>query len=151
MTILLDALSALGLLVKNGNKYQTEMSAVPLLAGSSPDSVLPVALHMCTLWRTWSSLTDVVLGTPPAQMKEQGCISYELFQDINNQNIFSFIEAWENQDALDMHMKSAHFQKIVPEMALLREKPAEINVYRLVLQEGNGGRPDPGRQANRSR
>lgn len=65
--------------------------------------------------------------------KEQGCISYELFQDINNQNIFSFIEAWENQDALDMHMKSAHFQKIVPEMVLLREKPSEINVYRLVL------------------
>jgi quinol monooxygenase YgiN len=65
--------------------------------------------------------------------KEQGCISYELFQDINNQNIFSFIETWENQDALDIHLKSAHFHKIVREMALLREKPSEINIYRLVL------------------
>ena len=65
--------------------------------------------------------------------KEQGCVSYELFQDIQNQNVFSFIEAWENQDLLDRHMTSEHFQRIVPQMASLREKPAEINVYRLVL------------------
>jgi quinol monooxygenase YgiN len=65
--------------------------------------------------------------------KEKGCISYELFQDVQHHNIFTFIEAWENQDVLDRHMKSVHFQKIVPQMAQLREKPSEINVYRLVL------------------
>jgi ubiquinone/menaquinone biosynthesis C-methylase UbiE len=75
MTILLDALSAIGLLVKDGDKYQTEMSAAPLLTASSPNSLLPVALHMCTLWQTWSKLTDVVLGKPPAQMKEQGALA----------------------------------------------------------------------------
>jgi quinol monooxygenase YgiN len=65
--------------------------------------------------------------------KEEGCVSYELFQDVEHHNIFTFIEAWVNQDALDRHMKSAHFQRIVPQMALLRENPSEINVYRLVL------------------
>lgn len=75
MTIMLDALAALGLLIKNNEKYQTEMSIAPLLTSNSPNSVLPVALHMCTLWQTWSRLTDVVLGKPPAQMKEQGALA----------------------------------------------------------------------------
>jgi ubiquinone/menaquinone biosynthesis C-methylase UbiE len=75
MTILLDALSSLGLLVKTDDKYQTEMSLAPLLSSNSPNSILPMALHMCTLWKTWSKLTDVVMGEPPAQMKEQGALA----------------------------------------------------------------------------
>jgi ubiquinone/menaquinone biosynthesis C-methylase UbiE len=75
MTILLDALSSLGLLVKNDDKYQTEKSASPLLTDNSPDSILPMALHMCTLWQSWSKLTDVVLGKPPAQMTEKGALA----------------------------------------------------------------------------
>jgi ubiquinone/menaquinone biosynthesis C-methylase UbiE len=75
MTILLDALSALGFLIKNGKKYQTEMSLVPLLTSNSPNSLLPMALHMCKQWQTWSKLTDVVLGKPPARMKEQGALA----------------------------------------------------------------------------
>jgi ubiquinone/menaquinone biosynthesis C-methylase UbiE len=78
MTILLDALSALGLIVKNGKKYQTETSVAPLLTSSSKDSILPMALHMCTLWKTWSRLTDVVMGaTPPARIKERGALAKE--------------------------------------------------------------------------
>lgn len=75
MTIMLDALASLGLLIKNNEKYQTEMSIAPLLTSNSPNSVLPVALHMCTLWQTWSRVTDVVLGKPPAKMKEQGALA----------------------------------------------------------------------------
>jgi len=65
--------------------------------------------------------------------KEEGCISYELFQDIEHYNICTFIEAWEDRDALGRHMKSAHYERIVPQMAQMKEKPSEINVYRLVL------------------
>jgi quinol monooxygenase YgiN len=65
--------------------------------------------------------------------KEQGCISYELFQDIEHQNICTFIEAWEDEEALGRHMKSAHFERIVPRMAQLKEKQSEVNVYQLVF------------------
>jgi quinol monooxygenase YgiN len=65
--------------------------------------------------------------------KEQGCITYELFQDINHPDICSFIEAWEDMEALGRHMKSAHYERIVPQMAQLKEKPSEVNVYRLVF------------------
>lgn len=65
--------------------------------------------------------------------KEAGCISYQLFQDIKNAKVFTFIEEWESEDALNKHMSSKHFQEIVPKLAQLREQNSEINIYRLVL------------------
>jgi len=66
MAILLDSLCALGYLVKQDAKYQTESSAVPLLTGDSAQTMLPMVLHMGTLWQTWSKLTDLVLGKASA-------------------------------------------------------------------------------------
>jgi quinol monooxygenase YgiN len=65
--------------------------------------------------------------------KEQGCIAYELFQDIERHNVCTFIEAWEDQESLGRHMKSAHFERIVPQMAQLKDKQSEVNVYQLVF------------------
>jgi len=66
MTILLDALSALGYLVKQDSSYQTEPSAASLLVRDCAQSMLPMVLHMGTLWQTWSRLTDIVLGKAEA-------------------------------------------------------------------------------------
>ena len=60
VTILLDALAAMGLLIKKEGRYQTESSAAPLLSSDSPDSVLPMVLHAAHLWKTWSRLTSIV-------------------------------------------------------------------------------------------
>ena len=62
LTILLDALAAMGLLVKKAGAYQTEPSAVKWLASDSPESVLPMILHSSSLWERWSALTKVVAG-----------------------------------------------------------------------------------------
>ncbi len=75
MAILLDALTSLGILVKTDGKYQTEASAASLLAGDLSESVLPMVLHLSTLWQTWSRLTDVVLGKPGASLKGQGALA----------------------------------------------------------------------------
>jgi ubiquinone/menaquinone biosynthesis C-methylase UbiE len=75
-------------LLKNYNTYQTEPPVAPFLTSGSPDSILPMALHMCTLWKTWSGLTDVVLGKPPVHMKEQGALAGD--------HIKSFIGAMHN-------------------------------------------------------
>jgi quinol monooxygenase YgiN len=56
-----------------------------------------------------------------------------LFQDIDHPNICSFIEAWTDQEALGRHMNSAHYGRIVPRMAQLKEKQSEVNVYQLVF------------------
>lgn len=64
---------------------------------------------------------------------EEGCITYQLFQDINDSSIYTFIEEWTDQKSLDTHMKSEHFQEIVPKLGEFQEGSGEINVYRLVI------------------
>lgn len=67
LSVLLDAVAAMGFLVKKGQTYQCESSVSRLLAGDSPDTVLPMVLHMAHLWSRWSRLTDVAKGTPAAK------------------------------------------------------------------------------------
>ena len=62
LTILLDALAAMGLLVKKKETYQCPPSIFLGLAAEAPESVLPMVLHMADLWRRWSDLTRVVQG-----------------------------------------------------------------------------------------
>ena len=63
MTILLDALAAMGLLVKQSETYQCPDSISSVLSDDDPTSVLPMILHSAHLWRRWSRLTSVVKGT----------------------------------------------------------------------------------------
>ncbi len=60
LAILLDALSAMGLLVKREGAYQTEPSATRFLAADSPGSILPMVLHSANLWHRWGQLTRLV-------------------------------------------------------------------------------------------
>jgi quinol monooxygenase YgiN len=61
-------------------------------------------------------------------VKEEGCIKYELFQDVKDPNVLVIVEEWEDQAALDRHMASEHFKRLVPQMNELREKPSEVNI-----------------------
>ncbi|MBW2052457.1 MAG: acetylserotonin O-methyltransferase [Deltaproteobacteria bacterium] len=70
VTMLLNALSALGYLVKKDNRYQTEPSIAPLLSEGEPESILPGLQHSAHLWRTWSQLTEVVRHGEPAKRLE---------------------------------------------------------------------------------
>jgi quinol monooxygenase YgiN len=63
---------------------------------------------------------------------DAGCINYDLFQDSKDSRILTFIEEWENQDALDKHMASRHFTETFPKLGELCEKPGEINLYQKV-------------------
>ena len=44
---------------------------------------------------------------------EEGNISYELHQDINNPLMYVFIEVWESQQAIDIHNETPHFKAFV--------------------------------------
>jgi SAM-dependent methyltransferase len=66
LSTLLDAVAAMGLLVKTGQTYQCKGSVSRMLAEDSPDSVLPMVLHMASLWPRWSRLADIAKGIPSA-------------------------------------------------------------------------------------
>ncbi len=59
--------------------------------------------------------------------QEEGCISYELFQDINNENILTIVEQWESEEHFEAHKKTEHFTRIVPQISDKRIS-SEINI-----------------------
>ncbi|MDR3596011.1 putative quinol monooxygenase [Clostridium sp.] len=63
--------------------------------------------------------------------QEQGCISYGLFQDLNEPSVITFIEDWQDQMAIDLHNNSEHFKRIVPLLGDFRISK-EVNLYKEV-------------------
>lgn len=66
-----------------------------------------------------------------ATRKEDGCIKYELYQDETDSTVLTMIEEWEDKAALDKHMKTEHFCRIVPmvgEFVIANE----LNIYHKV-------------------
>ena len=47
---------------------------------------------------------------------EKGCIAYDLYHDVKNKGHFVFIEEWQDRNALDAHVNSEHFQRLVPQI-----------------------------------
>ncbi len=65
--------------------------------------------------------------------EEDGCIAYELFQDVKDPSIIAFIETWESEEALGRHLQSEHFQRLVPPMKALMIKPGDMNIFKTLI------------------
>jgi len=64
--MLLNALAALGLLMKQGNWYRNSPVAARYFSSASPDCARTALLHTANLWTTWSTLTNCVRTGAPA-------------------------------------------------------------------------------------
>lgn len=71
---------------------------------------------------------DLVTELADKSRKEPGCISYDLYTDINSQNILTFIEEWKDLSTIEAHNASEHFMRIVPQLRELRDS-SELNLY----------------------
>ncbi|MBV7272929.1 antibiotic biosynthesis monooxygenase [Clostridiaceae bacterium UIB06] len=65
--------------------------------------------------------------------EEEGCIKYEVYQDEKCSTVLTIIEEWESREALDKHMVSEHFKRIVPILGKFRAKQSDVNVYNKVI------------------
>ena len=45
--------------------------------------------------------------------QEKGCRSCQVFQDIEDENVFSVVQKWETREDLEHHMRSARFSVLL--------------------------------------
>ena len=64
---------------------------------------------------------------------DEGCIHYDLYQDINNPQLLTFIEEWESMEALNKHMAADHFKEIVPKLGAFADGPTDMNLYQKAI------------------
>jgi predicted O-methyltransferase YrrM len=69
LTILLDALSAMGLLLKQEDTYMTEPSAALWLDSRNPGTTVPMILHANNLWERWGKLSETVRPDHPQELE----------------------------------------------------------------------------------
>ena len=63
---------------------------------------------------------------------EAGCISYELVQNQADPLVYFFIEKYADQNAVQAHRETSHFQTLVPKIAELRQKSSEVSTCTVV-------------------
>ncbi|MDR1727190.1 MAG: antibiotic biosynthesis monooxygenase [Acidobacteriota bacterium] len=62
--------------------------------------------------------------------QEDGCLAYNLYEPEGGSDTDLFmIELWESKEALEKHMTSEHFQRLVPGGDAFKEKPTEIRTF----------------------
>lgn len=61
--------------------------------------------------------------------KEEGCISYALYEALDDQTHLTFIEEWKDAEAIRKHDASEHFKKIVPKLGGLCDKEGKVEKY----------------------
>jgi quinol monooxygenase YgiN len=63
---------------------------------------------------------------------EQGCISYQLFQNDSDPTDFTFVEEWQSTSAFEGHLASPHVQEALPQLGPLTVEPPDIRRYSLL-------------------
>ncbi len=145
LVILLDALTALALLKKEGGLYYCVPPVSRFLAEDAPDSVLPMVLHMAHLWPRWAGLTNMVQGVPSVRDQDSDAKSEaELRAFIGamhvvgknwSEEIVAGIQPEHARNLLDVGGASGTytiaFLRAVPEMhATLFDQPAVMGMAR---------------------
>lgn len=64
---------------------------------------------------------------------EEGCISYELYQDKSNPLLLAVMEEWKSKEVLDIHMKTEHFTRIVPLLGEFTEERLDMTMYEKLI------------------
>ncbi len=65
--------------------------------------------------------------------EESGCIKYEVFQEVKNENIVTMIEEWKSMEDLEAHFEMNHFKDAIEKLAPHMEKEAEISLYKKTM------------------
>lgn len=157
LTILLDALAAMGLIVKREDgAYHSSPEAAAFLSDKNPRSVLPMVLHAVHLWESWSDLTDKVR---PAQLSGTEASQAEKADELEAfigamhvigaplaQRIVAAIEPGPAENLIDVGGASGTytlaFLRAAPKMTVtLFDRPAVLPIARdRLVQEGMLGR-----------
>lgn len=67
--------------------------------------------------------------------EQNGCLSYDIFADIEDKNVFNLISEWQTRQHLDHHMRSDRFSVLLGTKSLLSE-PLKIKIFAVSDFEG---------------
>ncbi|MDR1621964.1 MAG: antibiotic biosynthesis monooxygenase [Synergistaceae bacterium] len=68
----------------------------------------------------------------PGVQNEDGCLEYTLYRDVKNPASFLYFERYKDQDALQTHQHTSHFQKLIKALDGKLANPTEETFYEVI-------------------
>lgn len=97
----------------------------------TPAPLYLVATLKATQGREYELLEALQALVPPSR-SEVGCIKYDLHVETTQSAIFVVYEIWKDQQALDQHASSNHFQTFLQAAEPLLAAPLEVRVLKRI-------------------
>ena len=82
-----------------------------------------VTLRMIVSPEKRSDLLETMRGMLEPIRVERGCLSYRLYEDVENRNAFVLLEEWATQEDLESHIRTDNQRRLLALMVLLSEQP----------------------------
>lgn len=80
-------------------------------------------------------VVQTLLSMIESMKKEKGCLSHDVFYDMENENIHNLIEEWETREDLNVYLSSKKFKALLGIESLLN-KPSKIQIHTVSHSEG---------------
>ena len=97
--------------------------------------MLIVRMTMKALMEKRTEMMQTLLSMIEPVGKEKGCLSYDVFCELEDNHVFSLIEEWETREDLDRHIRSEGFSVLLGTKSLLA-KPSGISIHTVSHSEG---------------
>ena len=53
----------------------------------------------------------------------RACLACHIFQDVQDENVLTYVVTWETQEDLEEHLRSDRFRRLLPYIEMSREPP----------------------------
>jgi quinol monooxygenase YgiN len=111
--------------------------------------VIQATLRMVVRPERRIDLLKTIIGMLEPSRVERGCLSYHLYEDVENRNAFVLLEEWATQADLERHISKDNQRRLLTLMDLLSEQPelryntvlhtAGMDLIENVLKSGGPG------------
>ena len=73
-------------------------------------------------------LKELLLSLIGPSRADEGCVTYDLHQALNDPALFVFYETWESKELLGKHSTAAHIQQFRSKVKALLAEPPEVTL-----------------------
>jgi quinol monooxygenase YgiN len=97
--------------------------------------VIIVRISMNALIEKRTEVMQTLLSMIEPMENERGCLSFDVFRDIEDKNGFGLLAQWETREDLDHYIKSDRFSVLLGTKSLLCEPP-QVEIHTVSHSEG---------------
>ncbi|MDP9393486.1 MAG: antibiotic biosynthesis monooxygenase [Actinomycetota bacterium] len=109
------------------------MTDTPTTSAASPaEDAVPIVTiyaHVVAQEQTAGAIEQACLSIVQEVLQEDGCLTYHLLRDVEDDRVFAWFEQWRDEEAFQRHLSSPHAARLGAALEGKLEEPMVIRRY----------------------